>query len=241
MTPTPGPQHAGLTVLRLLRLFSYINGLRRVLWGGSKLFDREYYLACNPDVGLSRVPPLAHFLLFGAFEGRKPNPLFDPAFYIRQQGSSFDRVTNPLLHYLERGAAHGLKPHPLFEPDGKGSSLGRYLRALTELPDSILYQWWLKQESRVKPLPLRTTPRFSVLLEVSQPRRGWLEEAVASVRSQTYPDWELHITNRADEPWVKSYLDELASDPRIHLGWHGRRPVVRGGTIWRCAYLRPTP
>ena len=37
------------------------------------LFDAQYYLAANPDVAAAGVDPLAHYLAFGAQEGR---PIF---------------------------------------------------------------------------------------------------------------------------------------------------------------------
>ena len=46
----------------------------------SGLFDEAYYSAKNPDVTLTGVDPLIHYVLWGASEGRRPNALFDPAY-----------------------------------------------------------------------------------------------------------------------------------------------------------------
>ena len=50
----------------------------------SGLFDEAYYRASYPDVCASRLTPLAHFVLRGAYEGRNPHPLFDGAYYLRR-------------------------------------------------------------------------------------------------------------------------------------------------------------
>ena len=51
----------------------------------------------------------------GAFEGRKPNPLFDPAYYLQTYPNVAASGANPLEHYIEHGAAHGYRPNPLFD------------------------------------------------------------------------------------------------------------------------------
>ena len=52
------------------------------------------------------------FITRGAWEGRKPHPLFDPAFYLRKYP---DVKMNPLAHYMKFGAVEGRQPHPLFD------------------------------------------------------------------------------------------------------------------------------
>ncbi len=39
------------------------------------LFDREWYLATNPDVAEAGMDPLVHYITYGAAEGRTPSPL----------------------------------------------------------------------------------------------------------------------------------------------------------------------
>jgi hypothetical protein len=76
------------------------------------LFDAAYYRTKYRGP----LPPLLHFIVAGAFEGRDPHPLFDTAFYLRKYADVADSGVNPLFHYLLHGAAEGRKPHPLFEP-----------------------------------------------------------------------------------------------------------------------------
>ena len=81
----------------------------------SGLFDEAYYRACYPDVGASRLTPLAHFVLKGASEGRNPHPLFDGSYYLRRNPDVAAARVNPLLHYRITGAFEGRSPHPLFD------------------------------------------------------------------------------------------------------------------------------
>jgi hypothetical protein len=69
------------------------------------LFDADYY-------GNS----LLHLLVEGAYQGRQPHPLFDPAFYLRKYPDVAAAGVNPLCHYLKHGAAELRQPHPLFDP-----------------------------------------------------------------------------------------------------------------------------
>jgi hypothetical protein len=73
------------------------------------LFDADYYKTAGRH-------PLLHFLLQGAYQGRQPHPLFDPAFYLRKYPDVAAAGVNPLCHYLKHGAAELRQPHPLFDP-----------------------------------------------------------------------------------------------------------------------------
>src|SRR6266481_3730673 len=81
----------------------------------SGLFDETYYRATNPDLPLS-VDAVRHFLERGADEGRQPNRLFDPAFYLSQNPDVAAKGDNPLVHFLHYGVAEGRQPHRDFDP-----------------------------------------------------------------------------------------------------------------------------
>jgi hypothetical protein len=121
----------------------------------SGLFDEAYYRACYPDVGASRLTPLAHFVLKGASEGRNPHPLFDGAYYLRRNPDVAAARVNPLVHYRITGAFEGRSPHPLFDvayyfdtnPDVKNARaepLGHFLTvgALEGRDPNPLFQCW---------------------------------------------------------------------------------------------------
>jgi lipopolysaccharide biosynthesis protein len=73
------------------------------LIAGSPLFDREWYLAANPDVEAKAVDPVFHYLAHGAGEGRAPSPDFDSDGYLRSNPDIGSQM-NPLVHYLLHGA-----------------------------------------------------------------------------------------------------------------------------------------
>jgi len=73
-------------------------------------------VAATPPACLSRNNPLADFLELGALQGRRPNPLFDTAWYLRQYPDAAESGMNPLEHFLEVGASKGYKPNPIFDP-----------------------------------------------------------------------------------------------------------------------------
>lgn len=78
------------------------------------LFDTAYYLERYPDVAARGQDPYAHYLRFGADEGRDPNPLFDTKWYYERYPDVKKAGFNPLLHYYLMGAGEGRDPHPLF-------------------------------------------------------------------------------------------------------------------------------
>jgi len=88
------------------------------------------------------------------------------------------------------------------------------------------YQLWLQREEHSTPSEqwfrdaaqkLQYRPTISILVHVSNPRREWLESTILSVIGQTYPEWELCVSDDASlEPWVGDYLEGV-NDPRIHF------------------------
>ncbi|MCA0045096.1 rhamnosyltransferase WsaF family glycosyltransferase [Celeribacter litoreus] len=90
----------------------------------SPFFDTRFYRANNPDIG--DVSPLAHYLVYGQFEGRRPSEGFDPSArltetgrllrsrcigavdrsaYLSQQEASLQSDIDPVMHYFAFGHA----------------------------------------------------------------------------------------------------------------------------------------
>ena len=74
-------------------------------------FDVEFYMRQHPPVELRRLTPLAHYVLFGAGEGRKPHPFFDPTWYLARNPDIVSSGANPLQHFVNQGY-EGKRPHP---------------------------------------------------------------------------------------------------------------------------------
>jgi GT2 family glycosyltransferase len=66
---------------------------------------------------------------------------------------------------------------------------------------------------------LSDPPMISILMPVYEPKMEWLREAVESVRSQIYQNWELCIADDASpDREVREYLEGLTrEDPRIKV------------------------
>jgi hypothetical protein len=101
--PVQAPGGFFTTARRIVSLAPYW----RQLTGSAlkTLFDADYYRNS-----------LLHFLVQGAYQGRQPHPLFDPAFYLWKYPDVAAAGVNPLCHYLKHGAAEMRQPHPLFDP-----------------------------------------------------------------------------------------------------------------------------
>src|SRR5690606_11264233 len=85
--------------------------------GASTLFDRDWYLRCNPDVAAAGQEPLAHFCESGWKEGRQPSAAFDIRWYALAHLGEADGGINPLLHYLRAGRDMGLEIRPVQDRD----------------------------------------------------------------------------------------------------------------------------
>ena len=78
----------------------------------SGLFDRDWYTTRNPDVALSGIQPLAHFIRVGMKIGRDPGPKFQTDYYLSQVPREELEGLAPFLHYLRVGRVRGLSPCP---------------------------------------------------------------------------------------------------------------------------------
>ena len=77
------------------------------LISSSNLFDKNWYLANNPDIAQSRMDPVFHYLCYGGFEGRDPGPNFHSAWYLDAYEDIKKAGINPLAHYLKYGWEEG--------------------------------------------------------------------------------------------------------------------------------------
>ena len=104
-----------LKFLRSLTSFVYASLSRLVVRDLPASFDADYYLERYPDVRRSGLDPLAHFLWYGAREGRQPQPWFDIRYYTASNPDVAAAGANPLVHFLRYGWQEGRRPNPLFD------------------------------------------------------------------------------------------------------------------------------
>lgn len=104
-----------LSVLRSADRLGIVSAYLKIWRSG--LFDRDWYRRQNPDVDARGVDTLLHFILRGAGEGRKPNPVFDSRWYLANHKDVTAAKINPLLHYVLHGASEGRTVSPDFSVD----------------------------------------------------------------------------------------------------------------------------
>jgi glycosyltransferase involved in cell wall biosynthesis len=80
----------------------------------SGLLEPSWYFKKNKDVAESGMSAIFHYLLYGAKEGRDPNPFFDTSWYTVRNQDVARTGMNPLVHYLRHGAREGRDPGRLF-------------------------------------------------------------------------------------------------------------------------------
>ncbi len=105
-----------------------------------------------------------------------------------------------------------------------------YLKLVKPHLAQDIYRQWVESELPPAAYPLAATPVISLLMPVRNPRRDWLEAAIASVTAQTYGCWQLSICDDAsDATWVAEYLSTLAGEnPRIRFSRAGQRLGISG-------------
>jgi glycosyltransferase involved in cell wall biosynthesis len=78
----------------------------------SGLFHVSWYLSQYSDVRDANMDPVEHYLLYGAGEGKNPNPYFDTKYYLSNHEDVVASGKNPLIHYIQHGAFEGTAIHP---------------------------------------------------------------------------------------------------------------------------------
>ncbi len=90
-------------------------GLRHARYrtlAASGLFDAPFYWNAAAKASSSWQDPLAYYVRQGYREENNPHPLFDIAWYRKENPQLGDG--DPLLHYIERGWRQGARPTALF-------------------------------------------------------------------------------------------------------------------------------
>jgi O-antigen biosynthesis protein len=208
-------------------------------------FDEIWYQNEYPDVLQSGQVPRAHYFQIGIVEGR--HPIFDSEWYLNQYPDVVETGMDPYEHYVAYGKAE--HRYPLFDREWyvshyldvqaaglhafthyiqHGRSEGRFAIRSTEALKNDYPEWvrqydTLDEKSRSAMHEIAQNfvnkPLISVVMPVYNPNPDWLIEAIESVRSQIYSNWELCIAddlspNLAIRPILERYAKE---DSRIKV------------------------
>jgi GT2 family glycosyltransferase len=173
----------------------------------SGLFDADWYIKRYPDVAATRTDPVLHYLEFGASEKRDPSGAFDTRAYLKNYPDVAASATNPLLHYIQHGRLEGRS--------AAKETYDAWSQAFDTLDDADRAHF----RAAIERFPAH--PRISVLMPVYNTESAWLERAIASVRAQLYPHWELCISDDASPgPHVREILERHAAlDARIRVAY----------------------
>jgi hypothetical protein len=146
--PLPGPLRRRIERWReKRRIRNEMRELRR-----SGLFDAAWYTARYRDVGRSGVDPLYHYLRYGGFEGRDPNPDFNSDWYSRTYLTVVGARVNPLLDYVRTGSKSGRDPSPFFRTSWY---VGQFQAAERSGLGALLHFQRLGRGQGREPVPLR--------------------------------------------------------------------------------------
>ncbi len=209
------------------------------------LFDTAFYLAHHPEVAEAGLNPVIHYLRAGAAIRFNPHPLFDTAYYLDEYMDVGESGLNPLIHFLDFGAAEGRNPHPFFNiadylaanPDVaasgsnplihyvcSGAKEGRLLRIqLSEAASTPYATRIVRVEPGAQELYLQKNvsrqllqqPVISVVVPVYRVPLPLLKAMVESVRTQSYPRWELCLAHGDPEDLpARAWLRLMAQDDR---------------------------
>jgi len=173
----------------------------------SGLFDREWYLKQYPDVAETKMDPIKHYLRYGAAEGRDPNAEFSTWGYLDTYPDVSAHGANPFIHYVQYGQAEG---RALLRKD-----YAAWIDDYDRLSDED------RQVFRREIERFASKPTISILMPVYNTNRNYLERAINSVIGQSYPNWELCISDDASTlPHVRETLEAFArSDSRIKVAY----------------------
>ncbi|MFZ3581927.1 glycosyltransferase family 2 protein, partial [Loktanella sp. DJP18] len=95
----------------------------------SGFFSAEWYVARYPDVALSGIDPLTHFLSFGTLLGRDPGPNFSSLYHREHYGPGVVGRRNALVHHLCNPDAQGQEDRVLMAA-GRLAATGQPEQAL---------------------------------------------------------------------------------------------------------------
>lgn len=95
----------------------------------TNLFDEDWYLSRNTDVGQLKLSAIEHYIRVGEAEGRMPNRYFSPHWYRKNAGLDTPEAGSLLIHYAETGWKAGHDPSVAF-------SLSLYLKANPDVKEA---------------------------------------------------------------------------------------------------------
>ena len=204
----------------------------------SPLFVSEWYLSRRPAGRRARFGPFVDYLVAGVRVGVSPHPLFSVRHYLRAQPEANQHRLGALGHYLDVGWREGVSPHPeldvetwvrhnarIVEPPlltlaRRGGELMRQTRGTEQHPRTVdqfdraaADNFVARTQSALRAMS-GEPPLVTVVLPTKD-RAGSVVEAVRSVFNQTYPHWQLVVSDDGSADDTQEVLAPFLADPRL--------------------------
>ncbi len=137
----------------------------------SRYFNQKWYLKTYPDVKMSGMDPIQHYLKLGWKESRKPSACFDSEAYLKLNPDVKARNVNPLFHYEKFGKKENRKISLINEEINT--------KEYKIIKNSNLFnkRWYLKKYPDVKEAGINPIKHYL--------RYGWEEGRDPSVKFNT--------------------------------------------------------
>jgi glycosyltransferase involved in cell wall biosynthesis len=131
---SPSPLFDPAMAVRLLNIRASESAMRNwlprrgsIAEAPTRFLDLEFYRKLYPEFKGVKMDLYEHFVLHGLFEGRTPNPIFDPFWYGAAYAERVEAVElPPFIHFLTAGADDGLCPSramlPVYGMNDTGSA-----------------------------------------------------------------------------------------------------------------------
>ncbi|MDR2967424.1 MAG: glycosyltransferase [Methanobacteriaceae archaeon] len=160
------------------------------------LFDLEFYLENITNIGEFKFNPILHYLYYGGYEKKDPNPNFSSDFYLKKYEDTRVSKLNPLIHY----AVYGLN-------EGKVSNFAKYTQEKTQ---SIINQ----NRERVNIVDFdENSPLVSIII-LNRNGLSHLKRLFKNFKENIqYPNYEVIIIDNASSDGSIKFLREIEDIP----------------------------
>lgn len=166
----------------------------------SPYFDANYYWF-NYLHDSIEGDPIEHYLSVGWLIGNNPSEIFETNYYLDANPDVRAAGINPLVHFIIHGKDEGRCPakceaekldatsrRPFFSDQGR-NDYEEWVNRYDTFGDSEKIEITRQIEK------LKSRPLISIVMPVYDPPLDFLDQAIWSIRRQSYPNWELCIAD----------------------------------------------